>query len=241
MKQWYRELALSREGQTFNAGLAFVQGDLNDLLLSRQLLNHNERVFFDSLQFDRRKTSYLLGRISSKNALMNFTGITIPESIWLDFGVFQFPIVRCREIHNVQVSLSHCNNIGVCIAFPESHPMGIDIEEVLIDKLSALEKQITESERGILINAAIGHLESCTLIWTVKESLSKILKTGMMIDYGLLELDTLKMENGVWISTFTNFRQYRGFSCLFGNYVISWVLPRNTQVNFNPVLALLTQ
>jgi phosphopantetheinyl transferase (holo-ACP synthase) len=119
--------------------------------------------------------------------------------------------------------------------------MGIDIEEIHMDKLPALERQVTGSERDMIINSAIGSMEGNTLVWTVKESLSKILKTGMMVDYGLLGLDTLKMENGMWISTFTNFRQYKGLSCLFENYIISCVLPKNTHADFNTALALLNQ
>ena len=50
--------------------------------------------------------------------------------------------------------------------------------------------------------------------WTLKEALSKILRTGMTTPFDIFSIKELKQEKLGWISSFQNFAQYQGLSFL---------------------------
>ena len=72
--------------------------------LSSQLtsLHSQELERYKSFKHDRRKTSFLLGRLSAKHALSGWGGVSPLRKTWIDSGIFEFPIVKCEELSNVQ-------------------------------------------------------------------------------------------------------------------------------------------
>lgn len=56
-----------------------------------------------------------------------------------------------------------------------------------------------------------------TLLWNIKESLSKIIKTGLMIDFKILELESIELENGYHVGYFKNFPQYKSVSLIINS------------------------
>jgi len=76
------------------------------------------------------------------------------------------------------------------------------------------------------------------MIWSIKESLSKVLKTGMMIDFVFLEIDSIILEHHTVISTFRHFKQYKSISWNNQNYVASITLPRKSEADLSQVQSL---
>ncbi len=199
--------------------------DLSDLTA---FLHPKEHSYFSSLKYEHRRESFLLGRASSKLALTKVEALK-PEKINIEWGVFNFPVVNCISDKNWQVSISHCRGLGVALAFPETHPMGVDVESLSeLGKVSSLKSQFTDEEKALINNVNLDSTKAYLLAWTVKESLSKILKTGLMLDFTYLELKSLKPIDKIWKSEFSLFSQYKCFSMLSDEYIISISLPINT-------------
>lgn len=194
-------------------------------------LHPNEQRYFSSLKYDRRRESFLLGRASSKLALTKVQPVK-PENINIEWGVFNFPIVNCLSDKNWQVSISHCQGLGVALAFPEAHPMGVDIEPLSEQhKVSSLKDQFTDNEKTLINSVNLDNTKACLLAWTAKESLSKILKTGLMLDFTYLEIKSLEPIGQLWKSEFSVFSQYTCYSMLTDKHIISISLPINSSSN----------
>lgn len=223
-------IELIRSDSQYSASFSIIKSPLPGLTAYLPFLHEVERNYYDTLKADMRRSSYLLGRLAAKTALSVMTGsdVTQMASFYIDFGVFQFPVVKSFPHQNSQVSISHCQHIGIALAFPEEHPLGIDIEKIDPDKAAALESFSTPKDKeqfaGIGLNTLVGY----TLMWTVKESLSKIIRTGLTMDPGILEVKSFERIGDCYISTFTHWPQYKSISFQCGEYICSVTLARKT-------------
>ncbi|MEM0939173.1 MAG: 4'-phosphopantetheinyl transferase superfamily protein [Bacteroidota bacterium] len=233
-----QRLLLYREEKAIPMAVAVVKGNLKTLAVHIEKLHPKEKVHYQALKYDRRKTSYLLGRLSAKEALSCLRGVAKVSSICIDAGVFHFPVVQCPKTPNSQVSISHCDIIGASIAFEEAHPMGIDLEKVQDKYKEVMLSQMTEREQLLLKNIQLNNAQGYAVLWSVKESLSKVLKTGMMIDFSLLEVDSIALKGEAYTSTFTHFGQYKAISYSCGAYVVSITCPKKSLGNFCQVWQL---
>lgn len=232
-------LLLHREEKLVPVVVAMVRGRLESLANYLDQLHLDERARYDSFKHARRKESYLLGRLSAKAALSELTGFTDTASIFIDTGVFDFPVVKCAAMPNQQVSISHSEGIGMSVAFADSHPMGIDVEHVSDRHRKVMRDQLTTNEVTLLRNVQLDDIRGYTLLWSMKESLSKVIRTGMMIDFLLLEVNTFKAKGlREYAGTFSHFGQYQSVSYCFGDYMVSITLPRRSKVDFRQVGSL---
>lgn len=223
------EILLERKNVNFKAGFCIINEDLPNLIKKVAMLHPDEKTYFETLKFDRRKKSYLLGRIASKQAvLILLDKYRAIDSFSVGFGVFQFPVIKNIQEQNVQVSITHCDNYGIAFSFLEEHPLGVDIEKIDDTKIKTMSSFIFDQEYDLISSCSIGLAIGSTLIWTIKESLSKVLKTGLTIDFKLLEIASLKKMGATYISTFKYFSQYKVISQKTGNYMCSIVLPKKT-------------
>ncbi len=225
-------IKLVREKSIHTAGYTIIKQELVDLYTYLKVLHLDEITYLNSLKYDRRKSSYLLGRISAKSALNKIIPAkTALNSFKVGFGVFQFPIIEQLPCSGFEVSITHCDAIGISMAYPEAHPMGVDIEKINPEKVDSMINMFTQEEITLTNSCLNDKASAYTLLWTVKESLSKILKTGMMIDFKYLELDSLDYKNGLYIGTFKNFIQYKSFSIVLNSYIISITCPKHTNID----------
>lgn len=223
------KVCLTREKSSYKSVFSIIKEDLVNLLAYTVFLHPQEQAYFDTLSYDKRKISYLLGRIAAKNAVAELTGLQEFRSLFIDFGVFQFPVLKSPVVNqSIQVSISHCDHIGIALAFDEAHPMAVDIEKVCARQIESIKSNISTQEFSLISASGLSLEIGCTMIWTIKESLSKIFRTGLCIDFKILEIASLKHSEAVYTSTFSNFIQYKALSFFAGDYVCTVVLPRNT-------------
>jgi 4'-phosphopantetheinyl transferase len=231
MNSFALKILLIREKQEFQACIACIQGGLKEGILHLEKLHPNEKSIFNAYRDDRRKESYLLGRLTAKRAILELSNISSSKSIWIDKGVFQFPIVKGANLQNIQVSISHCDTIGFSIAYPEAHPMGIDVEKVHSDRSAEVLSQLTNEEKLLLKDNA--NISGYTAIFSIKEALSKVIRTGMMLDFKFFEIEAIKETQQILECTFTHFGQYKAFAFFKRGYVFSIVLPKRTNVQLD--------
>jgi 4'-phosphopantetheinyl transferase len=225
------KIILQRKKDKDEAGFCIIKAPLSVLLTYTNLLSPQEQIYFNTLSFERRRQSYLLGRIAAKYAICQLITSETCQSVSINAGVFQFPVVQTSGNHNVQVSITHCGDIGIAVAFPEAHPLAVDIEEVDLNRLELMKSQLAGEELERIHNCGLSLATGCTLLWSVKEALSKVIKTGLTLDFKLLETDSMVKEGHLYHGSFRHFIQYRSVSFQAGNFIFSIVLPKNTSTD----------
>lgn len=227
------QILLKRREGDFRAAFCLIRGDLPFLEHHLPVLHSTEKAHYESLKFERRKQSYLLGRIAAKTAVSALLEISNPASFSIGFGIFHFPVVKGLN-ENTQVSISHCDDIGIALAFPEEHPLGLDIEKINDQRLEAIKSQLADEEKLLLEGYALPPITGFTLAWTIKEALSKVLRTGLTADFKILEISSIKGSAQEYTSTFRYYDQYKALSWHSDDYACSVILPRKTSTDLAP-------
>lgn len=223
-------LILRRETKNYNASFCILNSTLDELEENFELLHPEEKIYYRNLIHSKRKLSYLLGRVGAKKAVAELIGEN-REPLLIDFGIFEFPVVKSAVNHNIQLSISHCGNIGIVLAFPEEHPLGIDIEQIQKRNTGTIHSQLTNSELSLLSEVEQHSSIVDMIFWTAKEAISKIFKTGLTAEFKIFEINSVKREGSIYLSTFTNFIQYKAVTFHSGDYICSIVMPKNSLVD----------
>ena len=215
-------LSFSRESGPVHAAFAVVSGEH-----TTEVLALSERLRHEAFMSSARKQGFLNGRLASKLAL----SLLVPTDRLADMeiynGVMDQPLIRNAFYHGFQVSLSHSGDTAVAVAYPESHPMGVDIERYRPSATAVIAAHISPEERGLLtdLNHPMGH----TMIWSVREGVSKLLKTGMVANPLFYQVKmATPLAEGVFELTFVHLFQYKALSFFWEDFVISMVFPKKS-------------
>lgn len=214
---------------------------LQDYIQTKSFLHPNERVYLNQLQYNSRIKSYLAGRYAGKNAVSVLSGGEKLSAIAIEPGIFHQPIVHFSGRPGIQVTISHCDDLGVALSYLDACPLGIDIEQVQIDKQAVLTEQMTAEEHVLMKSLPFSSIHSLTLFWTVKESLSKVLKIGFTSPIDTFAIHTVEIAHPVIISYFKYFPQYCATSFTFGSYVCSITHPKGVCWSKDSIYRLLSQ
>ncbi|ARX70073.1 MULTISPECIES: 4'-phosphopantetheinyl transferase family protein [Bacillus] len=234
------ELVLKQKNKLYKTNVCICySSSINQYLETVKYLHLNERAYFLTLKFEKRVESYLAGRYAAKMAISASIKNERLHEIQITSGIFNQPIVKHSSLMNVQVSISHCDSFGVAIAFSEEAPMGIDIERISIDNKDTLEAQMTVGEKRLTTLLSYPDEVIYTLFWTAKESLSKILKTGLTTSLEIYEINKIEISNGIVYSYHQNFSQYCTASVIFGQYIYSITYPKGTDLSLEGFIATL--
>ncbi|GAX59129.1 phosphopantetheinyl transferase [Candidatus Scalindua japonica] len=227
-------LSLCVENEKVTACLAGIHSReyTNVLKNVKDILHPEELDYFSGLKYERRKLSYLLGRYAAKVAASDYLNDKKLTKIEIFSGLFNQPVVRHLSFDTPDVTISHCDDIAVAIAFSPCKIMGLDIEYIAEEKLSVFETQLTESEKHMTSKEFDTVAAGAVCIWTIKEALSKAIKCGFTVPFKILELKKITPVNdSAYLSEFKNFKQYKSISVIFYPYILSIVLPCKMMVN----------
>ncbi|MCX7920824.1 MAG: 4'-phosphopantetheinyl transferase superfamily protein [Clostridia bacterium] len=227
-------LFLKLSGNTYKAYINFCKGG-NDFSNKdpNSFLHHEEDKYLETLTYERRINSYLLGRYSVKKAVSALIGEDNLKKILIKNGVFNQPIVVCESYNNLQTSLTHCDDFAAAVAFDGMFIIGIDIEKINRRTYSGLESELTPYEKELAYRISYSYESFVVTIWTMKEALSKALKTGLTVPLSVLEVKSIEVNNGYLISTYTNFYQYKALSFVIEGYVCSIAYPKNVEIDID--------
>lgn len=225
-------LLLRRPDKQLTATLCISRLSLESLKVNpHDFLHVKEHSYFTSLQYPRRQHSYLLGRFCAKQAIGHYLQNKSLSSTLIENGVFNQPIVYPPIPTDVEVSISHTDSIGAALAFPNAHPMGIDLEIINDSHVMIIKNQLTLIEQETAALFSKNESMVFTLMWTVKEALSKALKCGFMISFELFEIENMKQKENYVESSFKHFKQFRAISFPLAETVCSLVYPTGTDLH----------
>lgn len=190
------------------------------------ILHPEELRQYQALSLKKRRGDYLLGRYAGKVAAGAWLGEENLALLEIGWGVFHQPILHYSTRNVPDVCIAHSEGRSVAIAFPREHPLAVDIELVSPDRLDTLRTQVDEEEVSVF--APESHSEMYARIWTAKEALSKVLRTGLTCPFEVLRVERTFMENEVMSGTFQNFAQYAFHSYMLENFALTIVHPERT-------------
>ena len=222
------QIVLQRKEETHLASFACVKGSFSELESSLSILHQEELAHFNQLKFKKRKFTYLLGRVSARHALSELIGEEALKSLAIGFGVFKFPILKNYRGDQIQLSISHCEDVGMALAFPEAHPLAIDLEKIDHEKTSAMQSMVNDSEMDLLQAFELNEAEKSTLLWTIKESVSKIIRTGLSMDLKMVAVTSIEKKGIYFESKIQNFGQFKVLSFIGKTYVCSISMPKHS-------------
>ena len=197
--------------------------------VATKLLGGSETAYFSALRFAGRQESYLLGRYASKLALSAVLSEPDLRAIEIERGVFEQPIVRCDRNGGWDVTISHTEDVAMALAYPAGHPMGIDLEKFGPGQHETILSQLSEREIGWLRLHTAERFQFASALWAAKESLSKVLRTGLMANirvYDLAEFNVV--DSREWEGFFENFAQYKARVWIGSKHVLSIAFPKRS-------------
>lgn len=214
MQELIHKISFKRPEKNYDACVTLAQETSIATLKQHtlQYLHIDEKKYLNSLHAESRIFSYCLGRYVCKKAIQGLISTQNLHEIHIEKGVFTQPCPTHLSRKLPQITCSHSAQLAVACAFPNQHPVGIDIEKISKKSAAAIKRCCSSNELNYILDTQEKHLNTplnLTAIWSIKESLSKAIKTGRMCPFNLLEIQNLKYEKGVWSNTFKNFFQYK--------------------------------
>jgi 4'-phosphopantetheinyl transferase len=224
-------VTIGRGEMRLRAMMVVVFGDSSNAWMEAAtgLLGEIETAYFSTLLSGRRQVSYLLGRYAAKVALSTVLSEPDLRAIEIERGVFEQPIVRSSRNGGWDVTISHKEDLAVALAYPAGHPMGIDLEQIDPRQHETILSQLSEREIGWHNLRSAEKLQFASGLWAAKESLSKVLRTGLMANirvYDLVEFNSI--DSRVWEGFFENFAQYKARVWIGSNHVLSIAFPKRS-------------
>lgn len=179
-----------------------------------RFLSPKELEIYSKFTSLKRKNEFIAGRIVSKKAFFKFSSKEIDcfekfPSVSILNTKTGSPFIENSNLH---ISISHSH--GVAIASVSKHVVGVDIEQIELRRIHALKRISKEFSSEKVRELAV--------LWTLKESLCKALKTGFIEDFQLYETKNFQCENGIYRCKFRNF-PFSGIAVANEKYALSIV------------------
>ncbi|MEM7402773.1 MAG: 4'-phosphopantetheinyl transferase superfamily protein [Myxococcota bacterium] len=196
--------------------IATIQPHATAQAQQHMILHPTERQQLATYRSNKRKSSYIIGRLCAKQALLQCTKQTTQlNRICITNGIFGQPLLLHPPTpHAIGVSIAHTHRIAAAVAFAQSHPMAIDIEPVDPNHAHTIWHRLTPHEQQLLQTAAQPNPIGCTLLWTAWESLAKGLQAGLYTTHTPYEVQQLELTNGIAQIHFRHFHHVAVVSAL---------------------------
>lgn len=191
-----------------------------------QFLHPKELIYYNTLRFPQKRKNYLLGRLCVKEAIKRLYPNIKHTHVNIFNGILSHPVVSLPLLSNLQVSISHSFNMGFSIVFPEQIPMGIDTEKIDNRHCDILSNLTTKEEEKIKDRLSLDKKTFYTLIWSSKESLSKVLKTGLTIPMELYKIKDIHYDSNYYIINYHIFNQYKTVAFILYGYIFAITFPQ---------------
>lgn len=221
-KNWQSEAIL---------GLSSMPADLLSDQKER-FLHKNELKFLNQCHDEKKRRQFLQSRKLSKELLSTHLKETNLTKIHIESGVFNQPVITYPSVIHPAISISHSDNCSACIITSEIHPMAIDIEKIQHNKKEHMAPPLSHSEKTLVKELPSHEYITYLQLWTAKEAISKVLKTGLMASFEIYEIDNVNISGAYTIFTFKNFAQYKAISFEIKGNICSVVLPKKTKLCF---------
>lgn len=233
---WRLPLEIAREAERYQAMLALSAVAWPELERGqRQFLHAEEAAQLARAGVSKRQADYLRGRYCAKAAVAGLAGgrAVDPWAWRVASGVFSHPVVRGEGLGNVQVSIAHSGDWAAALAHDEGHPMAVDIELHDPAHAATIRSEVSDAELGAFAQIGCERETSLTYLWTAKESLGKVLRSGLMAPLSFYEVGEVEKTPFGVTCTYRHFAQYKCHCAKIGKLIVSIALPRKSALQFD--------
>ena len=228
-----RENFSFKEGNVFSP-LSFCFLENQEKTPWERYLSHmspNELTEFQKQKTEAAKSSFCFGKMTGKYAASTFLNRPL-DTIEIDHGVFGYPVLK-PDPKGYCISIAHTETAGLAVCFPETCMMGVDLEKIDLRNLPVIESVLGDTEKGLGLNLQIQKLELFHILWSVREALSKAIRTGFLIPMELLEIQAINnLGNNLQLS-FKHFKPFEAKVFLKSEHVFAFVYPTRVTVDFS--------
>ena len=223
MHQQIKEIILSDSNSLYRVTSAFINYSDNIIEFDYKKYKH---IYADEITGMSlgRENEYIIGRYAAQLAVENFLHYPL-KKVKIKKGIFNYPYIE-GTLPAVDISLSHTRKNVFAVAYSRELVIGIDCEKIDVDSTSIIYTQLTDGEKKLLdaidnesMNAGI------TAFWTMKESLSKAIKTGLTVSIDLLEITEVNVIHGGLEGKIGFFSQYAIRTWIVNDICISMAYP----------------
>jgi hypothetical protein len=220
-------LPLERADGRAVAGLALTAAPAAPLgAAAPGFLHPDELAGWAAAGVEKRRDDYLRGRYAAKLALDRAGAPGPAPARAILPGVFGQPVVRGGD--GWQVSIAHSGGRAAAVAFPEAHPLGIDLEACEAGHAATLARELSPAEADWVATAGLERVVALTALWAAREALSKVLRTGLMTSFGHFRVAPPTAAPGGWRAEYAEFPQYQAALLPRPGFVLALALPRRT-------------
>jgi 4'-phosphopantetheinyl transferase len=198
-------------------------------------LSEVERHRLEALVFPKRRSEWLLGRLTAKKLLLDgLTSLADPAPSRLEVGNepegAPYALLDGSRL-DICLSISHRDRLALCALCEGSgSSIGADIEKIERRVEAFAGDYFTPHEQDLLARTTgVGRDRLVTLIWSAKEAALKALRKGLRLDTRSVEVHDLERTGEGWGS----FRlsgvhpedyAWRGWWQVTGEYVLTMAL-----------------
>ncbi len=173
-------------------GIHYTIQDRRQLPAELDWLTPNERARLDGFRFEKRRSDWLLGRWTSKVALLAITGLSHRDIVRFEIASAPdgAPLPRLdNRPCQLTLSLSHSNNRALAAVRQGATPLGCDLELIESRGAGFVETYFTTAECETVERANPEDRDTLiTIIWSAKESVLKALRRGLSVDTRSVEV-----------------------------------------------------
>lgn len=213
-------------------------------------LSNTEKETYNRFLCNSRKREYLFSRHLAKSLLFSYNINHSAEQIKIHNGILGQPFLDC-PMKNHGITISHCSDMITVVVFPEFYQIGVDIEKISDSMISVKKNIMTKHEEKIVYekldqgtklyffdviqyilsiftdsyDEVDAELQKITIVWTAKESLSKVLKCGLSTPLEVFEIKSIACDGKIFVCSFLNFPQYTSVSIRLKGYIFSICYP----------------
>lgn len=218
---------LRRADLAVAAGLCLTAAPAEALRQRRHaFLHEQELAALARMTVPKRAADYLRGRYACKRAIGALHPHAAPDALHIGAGVFRQPVLRAPNQFGLQVSISHSGELGAALAVEEGHPMALDVEQFDVERAQVIERALSGHERAVAARTGLPAVHALTMLWSMKEALSKVLKCGLTSPFHVLELAAVERAGAQLNGTFRHFTQYQAVAFALEQHACAIVLPR---------------
>jgi len=221
-----KKIAFTNERKIHQITLSIIQ--FSNLFNNAEAILHPSEIEqLNTYRYQKRRESYMYGRISGKMAISEHQNIPFHD-FYITNGIFSHPVAEGKNIANCQVSLTHTDTASAAIAFNQAHPMGIDLEYICSDNADVVMNSFTPNEKELCRNEIYA-----LAIWSAKEAVSKAIKLGLTIPLHFLEVSSISEINGIYTLNFSHFSQFRVTCCQVKDNIMAIAYPSALKLDMN--------
>ena len=199
------------------------------------MLSVQEKKIFDKLKVVSRQREFLAGRYVAKKAIIYNHPHLIHELVSIIHGVWGFPIVQTVGLADTGISIAHTNRHAIALFCPNNtHPIGIDVEEINEENRMLVEKFLLKRELSLLINTSA---VLAIVLWSAKEAAGKALRVGFNVPESLLEVFSIKKIGRMYHIRFSQLPQLNAIARIWNktsvciSYPSVWELKKTEIIN----------